>query len=333
MARSTAKAAGQRGIGLVEALGALAIGLLLIAAAVTLHARTSSTLRVLDAHARMHETARHALAILESDVRMAGYWGLAHGPQNVTVHPSFTFPARCGGAAWVTSVTQPIGGANNRYLPVANCGASGGGVQPGADVLLVRRASARSIALGSASVPSAARDEVLLISTREQAQIFVAQATGNAIPPGYAVTGSAGLPPPSELRGVHVHAYYISVDSSLGPGVPALRRKLLVGGPDVSDEELATGVEDLQFRIGADVDGDGALDSYFEPEALPTGAQPLCVRLWLRVRGLDRTGAAAAAPAASYADRDWPATRDGFERLLVSKTVRLRNPAPMTPSP
>jgi type IV pilus assembly protein PilW len=70
----------ERGLGLVETLVALAIGLFLIAVALALHARTSSTLRTLDAHARMHETARNAMAVIESDVRMAGYWGLAHGP-------------------------------------------------------------------------------------------------------------------------------------------------------------------------------------------------------------------------------------------------------------
>jgi hypothetical protein len=316
----------ERGLGLVETLTALAIGLFLLAVALALHARASSTLRTLDAHARMHETARHAMAAIEADVRMAGYWGLAHGPQNVTAHASFTFPARCGGAAWITGVTRPIDGTNNRYLTVTNCTASGGGVLAGSDVLVVRRASARAIPLSSATVPSAVRDEVLLVSTRERAEFFVAQSTGNAIPAGYPVT--AVVPPYSELRQVLVHAYYVSADSSLGSGIPALRRKLLVGGPNVSDEELAPGVDDLQFRIGADVDGDGLLDSYFEPEALPVSARAISVRVWLRVRGLERTGSAAAAAATSYADRDWPATRDGFGRLLVSKTIRLRNANP-----
>jgi hypothetical protein len=195
-------------------------------------------------------------------------------------------------------------------------------------VLVVRRASARPIPLSSLTVPSAIRDEVLLVSERERAEFFVAQSTGNAIPAGYPIAAAAGLPPPSELREALVHAYYVSSDSSLGTGIPALRRKLLVGGPNVSDEELAPGVDDLQFRIGADVDGDGLLDSYFEPETLPVAARPICVRVWLRVRGIERTGPAAAQAATSYADRSWPPSRDGFSRLLVSKTVRLRNSNP-----
>ena len=30
-------------------------------------------------------------------------------------------------------------------------------------------------------------------------------------------------------------------------------------------------------------------------------------------------------PAETYADRSWPATHDGYRRLLVHKTLQLRN--------
>ncbi len=276
----------------------------------------------------MHETARQALAVIESDVRMAGFWGLAQGHENVSTHPAFTFPARCGGAPWATDVANPIAGTNNRYLAVANCAPSAGGAQPGADVLVVRRASAREIALTSNTVPSPVRDEVLLISSRDQARLFVPQDTGNAIPAGFPLAAAPGMGPPSELRSLLVHAYYVSAESSVGWSIPALRRKLLTGGPGIGDEEIAPGVEDLQFRIGADVDGDGAIDSYFEPEALPAGARAVCVRLWLRLRSVERAGATAAFAASSYADRTWPASNDGFARMLVTKTIHVRNARP-----
>jgi type IV pilus assembly protein PilW len=316
------------GCGLVEALSALAIGLFVIAATVALHGRTSTALLALDSHARMHETARQALAVIESDVRMAGFWGLAHGFANVSIHPSFTFPSRCGGASWVTDVENSIAGNNNRYLDLPNCATSAGGAQPGADVLVVRRASARTIPLSTTTVPAAVRDEVVLVSKREQAQIFVAQDIGNTIPASFPLTAAPGLPSPAELRSVLVHAYYVSVASSADASIPALRRKLLIGGPSVSDEEIATGVEDLQFRIGADVDGDGALDSYFEPEELPAGARAVCVQVWLRVRSIQRFGKAAATSASAYADRTWPPVNDGFARMLVTKTIYLRNSRP-----
>ena len=325
MRPSAACAGNVRGFGLVEALAALAIGLFVIAAAVTLHARAGAALRVLDAHARMHETARHVLAVIESDVRMAGYWGLADTAASVSIHPLFAFPDRCGGAAWATDVERFVDGTNNQYLGVANCAALSGGAQDGSDVLVVRRASARPIELNSPVVPASARDEVLLISTRETAELFVAADIGGVIPAGYPVEAAAGMGTPAELRNLLVHAYYVSIDSSIGASVPALRRKVLTGGPGVGDEEIGTGVEDLQFRIGADVDGDGSLDSFFDPGTLPADAMPLCIRLWLRVRGIERSGATAASAGASYADRHWPPVDDGYDRMLVTKTIQIRN--------
>ncbi len=85
---------------------------------------------------------------------------------------------------------------------------------------------------------------------------------------------------------------------------PRCGARQLVGGPNVSDEEIGTGVEDLQFRIGADVDGDGALDSFFDPGTLPV-AGAACLRADLAARaGVERTGATAASDGASYADRN-----------------------------
>jgi type IV pilus assembly protein PilW len=323
--QSAARARIDRGFGLVETLGALTIGLFVVAVAITLHARAGAALRALDAHARMHETARHVLAVIESDVRMAGYWGLAHAAENISIHPLFAFPDRCGGPGWVTDVEQFVDGTNNQYLGVTNCAALSGGAQAGSDVLVVRRASARAIELNSTVVPASARDEVLLVSTRETAQLFVAKDIGGVIPAGYPVPSAPGMDPPSELRNLLVHAYYVSADSSVGESVPALRRKTLVGGPGVGDEEIGTGVEDLQFRIGADVDGDGVLDGLFDPGALPADAIPVCIRLWLRVRSVERSGTTAASAGASYADRSWPPVNDGYGRVLVTKTIQIRN--------
>lgn len=323
--QSAARAGTDRGCGLVETLCALAIGLFVVAVAITLHARTGTALRVLDAHARMHETARHVLAVIESDVRMAGYWGLAHAAENVSIHPLFAFPDRCGGPGWVTDVERFVDGTNNQYLGVTNCAALSGGAQAGSDVLVVRRASARPIELSGNVVPASARDEVLLVSTREAAQLFVAKGIGGVIPAGYPVEAAPGMGPPSELRSLLVHAYYVSADSSVGESVPALRRKTLVGGPGVGDEEIGTGVEDLQFRIGADVDGDGVLDGLFDPGALPAEAIPVCIRLWLRVRSVERSGTTAASAGTRYADRAWPPVNDGYSRVLVTKTIQIRN--------
>ena len=115
---------------------------------------------------------------------MAGFWGLTNRAESVTASASLGFPAKCGGAAWVTDTQRFIDGSNNAWLPVPNCAALSGGAQPGADVLVVRRASAERIAPQSATVAAPNRDRVLVVTDRVQGQIFVPQDLSNLIPAG-----------------------------------------------------------------------------------------------------------------------------------------------------
>jgi type IV pilus assembly protein PilW len=315
------------GHSLIELLLALAISVAVVAWAVTLYARSRDLQRAADAHARLQEVARHSLAVIEADLRMAGFRGLATAEVPITLDPALVFPAKCGGLDWLAPPGGHVDGSNNRYLAVPNCAAAAGGPQPGADVLVVRRASAERIVLSSATVPAPDRDRVLLLSTRNAGSIFLAQTVGGGVPAGYPATALTGSAPEAEVRAWMVNAYYVSGGSSVGAEVPALRRKSLTGGPNIGDEELAVGIEDLQFRVGADTDDDASVDSYFEPEALPAGAVPLCVRLWLRLRSVERDNPPGGSAASSYADRHWPAADDGYSRMLVSKTILLRNAA------
>ena len=55
-----------------------------------------------------------------------------------------------------------------------------------------------------------------------------------------------------EVRNLVLQGYYISQDSDGFDGLPALRRKSLVAGPDFIDEEIMRGVEDMQVQFGID---------------------------------------------------------------------------------
>src|SRR6185295_5804118 len=106
-----------------------------------------------------------------------------------------------------------------------------------------------------------------------------------------------------------VRAYYIARDSVSRPGFPALRVKSLTesgGSPMFDEDEVITGIEDLQVQFGidtgdrnndgrsdvdADTDGDGRPDAigavtrYVSPDF---GDLPRYVvgalRIWIRVR-------------------------------------------------
>lgn len=60
------------------------------------------------------------------------------------------------------------------------------------------------------------------------------------------------------------NAYFIG-DSTLMPGTPALKRQAMVahsGNITTRTEELATGVENIQFMYGVDTDADGQINGY-----------------------------------------------------------------------
>jgi type IV pilus assembly protein PilW len=310
------------GFSLIELMVMLVIELVVIGAAITVYLKTQETYATADALARLQEGARHAMSLVETDVRMAGFWGLHNQPGLNTINALSTFPVNCG-ADWVTDTASFIAGDNNAYaLP---CAASGGGAQPGSDLLVVRRASAQRLAPQSAVVESASRDRVLIVTNPLAGEIFVPQDIGDRIPPGYATADPAYAPPAADTRPLLVNAYYISRNSSVSSGYPALRRKRLSAGPSITDEELLPGVEDLQFEIGVDTTGDADVDAFVNPGAVPTGGTPVSVRLWLRLRTQDSDRQLADTAADDYADRSWPASHDGYRRLLVHKTVQLRN--------
>lgn len=315
-----------RGYGLVELMVALVIGSIVIAAALGAWLRARALGDTLEAGARLQDTAQYALSLLASDLRMAGYFGLTR--TDVAADPTLSFPARCGGTPWLTSIDPAVGGIDGGYLAVANCAASGGGARAGSDVLLLRRASAVRMAPQRATFAAADQDRVLVVTDHGSGRIFVPAQTGNRLPAGYATADVVGVSPQADTRALLVHAYYVSRDSTGARGWPALRRKVLVAGPDVGDEEVIAGIEDLQLRFGYDDDGDGDVDRYADPAAPPAGSTPVAVQVCLCVvadvrdasTGDQRVPACGSRPA-------WTAT-DRRPRLVVSRTVALRNTGP-----
>jgi type IV pilus assembly protein PilW len=310
------------GFSLVELMIMLAIELFVIGAAITVYVKAQETYVTADSIGRLQENARLAMGLVEADVRMANFWGLHNHAGLNTINALSTFPANCG-AGWATDTASFITGENNTYaLP---CAASGGGAQPDADVLIVRRASAQRISPQSASVAAVNRDRALIVSNPLAGEIFVPQDIGNSLPPGYATFDPANAPPLADTRVLLVNAYYVSRNSSVATGYPALRRKRLSAGPSITDEELLPGVEDLQFEIGVDTTGDANVDLFVSPGAVPATGLPVSVRLWLLVRTQEPDKLFSGGRAYAYADRNWPASHDGYRRLLVHKTLQLRN--------
>ena len=259
---------------------------------------------------------------IEADIRMASNWG-RHSRGSAVVGRSVTgdanpltlaTPAACG-AAWALDLARPIEGNNNNYGLA--CGAVGG-AQINSDTVTTRRATVAASPLQPGRLQ--------IQTTRIQGELF---ADGN-VP-------SAFDPVASETHNLLVNTYYVAANSTLIPGVPTLRRKMLtsVGGvPTVVDQEVGPGVHNLQLQFGVDVDQDNTVDRYVNPGdaildplavGFIPGARVLTARIWLVVRGISLELGIQDLRNYQPGDINLGVYTDAFRRMQVSKTILLRN--------
>jgi type IV pilus assembly protein PilW len=320
--KPTALPRSQSGMTLIELMVALAIGAFLMIGAMTVFMQSRTTFRVTESVSRLQETARFALDALEPEIRMAQYWGLTSRPEKINgrltpTDPAGMGPATCGNN-WTINVIQPVQGANNGY----NWACAGTApVETNSDTLVVRRASDDIV------LPVAA--QLSIVTSRYDGTLF----NTAAIPAGY-------NPAVSEVHRLMVSGYYVR--RATAATQPALRRKVLGTNGQITDEEVIAGVEDMQVQFGLDMDPPGGLnrgsvDRYVNPDSPiidPTNAgynpnaEILAVRIWLRVRAERVENGFTDTANYVYADQAVGPFNDGFRRVLVSKTIYLRNNRP-----
>jgi type IV pilus assembly protein PilW len=348
----------QRGMSMVELMIALLIGAVIIFGATTVYERSRQSYGDNETIARLQETARFAMSMIEPDVRMSNFFGLVKGasvlnfagnglPAQADPVPAGAPPSTCGNN-YALDLNTNLQGDNNRYflsatrtaacdnLPDLNTGAIWiSRPQRTSDTLTVRRASV---------FPSPLTNGVLQICTsRVAGRIF-------------STAGACTAAPGGQLSNVIVNTYYIDRRSQQSITLPSLRRKVLTtnaGAVTFADQEVIAGVEDLQVQFGIDPNGvNGTATRYVNPDAVPAGAQVVAVRIWLLVRSESGESGFTDAQIYQYADR-LPATgvggnlnaagTEGFayqpslsanttfdgpqhvRRLLISRTIQLRN--------
>jgi len=335
----------QSGLTLIELMLAMMIGVFLLLGTLTVFTQSRSNFRVADSVARLQENARFALNTIGPDLRLARFWGLNAEPGEIPGPTDPSFPpgivVTCdtvdtSGArvppttytAWTLNFLQEIWAVDESSgygeptlgIPCAPATAA----QPQSDALVVRHASGRT---------TVATANTIQVQTNHLKGIVFA----NGIAP-------AGMGPLAQTHDVAVNVYYVDQGSDLDPNVPSLRVKTLINGGIHQDQELISGVENLQVQFGVDTDdpNDGIVDRYVDPDqdiinpttagTLPN-AKILSVRLWMLMRAdaqepgfKDRPtytspdpviNTCAQGPGCSYPDN--------FRRLAVSKTIFLRN--------
>jgi type IV pilus assembly protein PilW len=320
------------GVTLIELMVALALGSFLMLGAITVFMQSRTTFRVSESISRLQENARFVLDALEPDIRMAHYFGLTTRSNRINGRATefdpvvFAVGGDCG-VNWSVDLGEEVGGENDVYGWA--CAANGDGAQPNADSLVIRRVSEDAIA------PAALVNNTLYLQAAraQEGQIF----TGTAIPATF-------LAATSQTFQLVVHGYYVGQNSALdtpAATIPSLRRKVLQN-MSVVDEEVLPLVEDFQVQFGIDTDpleavNRGSIDRYVNPgdpvldpmdaAYIPT-ATILAVRIWIRVRAEQEERGYEDTTNYVYADQDVGPFNDGFRRVVVSKTIYLRNARP-----
>lgn len=318
------------GFTLIELMTALAIGSFLVIGATTIYLQGRRSFSDNEAISRLHEDARFALAAIEPDIRMAGFYGQqaradliqgVAGP-DVAAVAAFTTVPSCG-INWANDLARPVSGVNNAYN--WTCAPTVGAARAGSDALAIRRV---------AEDPWTAALDATRIYLHTTRSLTNALFLGGA---GLPFTTAAGTETTHELL---AHGYYVSTQSDNDPNIPSLRRWTLGLGPTMADQEILSGVEDMQIELGVDTDAigvptRGSINQYVAADAAildPTdvgfnpSAQVLAVRIWLLVRA-QNTEQAYTDNIFAYSDRNWgaPIAPVNVRRLLVSKTIYLRN--------
>ena len=310
------------GMTLIELMVALAIGSFLMIGAVTVFMQSRTTFRITESVSRLQENARFALDAIEPDIRMASYYGLTsrgfmiENAAGALEPPLAIAPGLCG-PNWTVDFDNPVAGTNNGYVWAC----AGNSPNLNSDTLVVRRVREDVVA------PAALLANRLYVQSFRGTPGLIFQGPGT--PPGFDPDFI------TEFHELTVSGYYVSAPAG---AVPMLRRWTL-RGLALIDEEVLPGVEDLQIQFGVDTDlpgtdDRGAVNLYVNAnDPILTPGNPafnddfeiLAVRIWLRVRAERAENGFTDTTNYVYADQNVAAPGDGFRRVVVSKTIYLRN--------
>lgn len=349
VAAGAARRCTSRGFTLIELMVAMAIGVITVVAALQVLASGREAYRVNERVARLQEQARTAFAVIEPDIEMAGFFGLTRSAETIrlisggdmtTVAASALalrqFPLQPGGALpaavsglppgahacgvnFGIDISMPVQGANNAFAlgrsPTSSCSAYQGGAQAGADTLTARRVATQR------SVPEANRIQIYAVRESSLSAQFMF-ADGNSPGP---------LDDDHQVHDLVVRTYYVARDSVGQRDAPALRVKALTRsgtGLIFNDDEVMTGVEDLQVQFGVSPDASGRVSYYVDPGSPELRAtQIVSVRVWLRVRADEPEPSFIDTRTYGYADVEYTPSgpESHFRRVLMSRTMTLRN--------
>jgi hypothetical protein len=294
------------GLTLAEVMVAMLLVLSVVTGSIAFVTRGREAHRTSESLARLEEALDAAFTMLTDEVRQSGYLGLAAPGTPVdgasalgtAERPDLAVAGGCG-PSLALDLGTPLTVADAAYAAAAGfaigCRPSPfGRAAASADTLVSRHASVDS------SRPEAGR---LQLETSLRAARLASD--------GSAVFGTEG-----RHHDLESSVFYVSADSTGRRNWPSLRRKRLVGGarPAFQDEELVSGIADLQVTLGIDDPGDPdvSVDRWVVPGGPAGDGQPRALRFELE----------------AWSDIPERGQPGSVRRKRAARVVELRNSGP-----
>ena len=264
-----------RGVGLVELMIAIVLGMLVVLGALTIFERNSSTRYEIERNTRQLGNGHYASKLLADDIRLAGYLSSfykATAPGVLPANPCST----------VISDLQ----ANFSVFLQGYDNSSGAlscltDYRSGTDVIVVRRASACTAANPAETNCTAITANLPYL----QASGCVTDAVPFKLDTNTANLNlkKVGCVNPASIHRMYTHIYYVANNNQPGDGIPTL--KLVDVDSAATPVSLVEGIENVQYEYGLDTNGDGSPDTYTSnPGTVAAWANVVTVKVHLLSR-------------------------------------------------
>jgi len=338
------------GLSLVELMVAMTVSAILMLGISEIFTLNKKSYNVQDENARMQESGRYAFNILMTDIRRAGYFGGSAntnemtGSLGITTSPGRTCVSTT--TDWARTITRSFYGLDDGNTDTDNDSlvVDYTGCIPDDDYLrgdiLVTRYTKGTLLSDSTLALSDNANRIYVRNSLFSGRIFRgSQATTGDETAG---TGNYVEERHDAVRELAASAYYVGpsgrncrfTDSGGNDiAIPALQREILDNAGLPIQEEVASGVEHIQFQYGVDTDGSQVVKQYFNADELsnsesivPNWTQVITVRLWVLVRADCPTNGYTNTKTYAMGNITYdPDPDDSFKRQLYSTTVTTRN--------
>jgi type IV pilus assembly protein PilW len=242
-----------QGMSLVELMIAMVLGLIVLAALVSVFANTSASRAELERTSRQIENGRYAMEVIGDELRHAGFYGEAN-VKAIPLPGAMPDPCLVDAAQWTAAMPIHIEGYDDGAgLPPCFPGAR----RANTDVIVLRRAA--TCEAGVLDCPAAVNNDyyVQVAKCADETAVtpFAFGAFGSA--PFTLRRKDCGAANFAGVRKYLVRFYYIGTDSML------YRAELSgAAGDRWITTPLVEGIEEFNVEYGIDTDTDGSPDVY-----------------------------------------------------------------------